>query len=272
ISKIVFYLMAPGAKAGQIVPLFGLEAGLHNIFLGIWASVGSIICILMFPRVFTPLYLKFKKLTSPNYKTVYLDKISKALTFRKMFVRGVLTVLLCLGLSATLVEFNLLFNPELFIVPEDLGSYTGIPLYYVVNVFLGINLLICPFALGLWSIGWALEDAALMHYVLPDEQLEEFFEIEPVHYRYNGLLGGYAGLSSFFYLISVASFFVGFAYQTGEFVRLLDAFVISLISLIIPITIIPAYIFYWLLGTDYLRKGLKQGRRITEEEYESTGA
>ena len=59
----------------------------------------------------------------------------------------------------------------------------GIPVQYSSDGFLAVLLLLFPFSIGLWSIGWAMEDLGLIHYKLPEVDTPILFEIEPMHLK-----------------------------------------------------------------------------------------
>ncbi|MFX1475603.1 MAG: hypothetical protein ACFFCO_09060, partial [Promethearchaeota archaeon] len=152
--------------------------------------------------------------------------------------------------------------------------YTELFLTYAPNYFFGVFNLIAPICVGLWSVGWAFEDAGLIHYSLPKGGLEEYFEIEPVHYRYNTLLGGYAGLSAFFFYLGALLFYL-VPGSRGYYLNpdpnspgdLMVLFFMVTIAGLTPIMLVPAYLVYWLVGVNFLRKNLEESRGISEKEF-----
>jgi len=142
----------------------------------------------------------------------------------------------------------------------------GINLRFVLPVLMAITFVfVFPIVIGLWSVGWALEDSGLIHYSGLEGQKERWdklFEIEPIHLRYNGYLKGYAGISSMVFLISMGVYFAGFEGRAE------DVLMIILIPAFSMIYTIPSYIIYGLTKGkfEYLRKELPEAKRLAESE------
>lgn len=256
-----------------IVPLFGLPSVYHRLLIyTVCPVVLSIFTILVFPRVFAPLYLRLKSMGGKKYKNAYIGRQANCMTPRKWIWRGVMVFLLSMGISSTLMEVGFL-HPLAFIEMGRWGevvSQYGVFAIYQMDVFFGAFCLVSFIVAGLWSIGWSFEDAGLIHYHLPENPMDEFFEVEPVHFRYNTWLTGYAGLSALFFYLGAVFFYVFIPHHGGSFDlegRITELFFIFAASLLTPVMLAPAYITYWWIGTNFLRKGLYQTLGITEEEF-----
>ena len=136
-------------------------------------------------------------------------------------------------------------------------------LYYP-EVFMGFSSLILPLVVGLWSVGWTMEDAGLMHFKLPKEEKKVLYEIEPVHLKYNGLIKGYAGITAILYLVSAINF-----YATYDLIPLMNQVIFGVV--ISTFLFVPGYVIYLkLAGTLYtkmFRKGKKQAQQMTEKNF-----
>jgi len=143
----------------------------------------------------------------------------------------------------------------------------GLDLRFVLPVLMTITFtFIFPLVIGLWSVGWALADAGLVHYSGLEGQKERYdklFEIEPTHMKYNNYLKGYAGISSVVFLVSLA------IYSTGFQGRASDVLTVILIPAISIIYSIPPYLVYGLEKGKFrnLRKGLPEAKRIAEADF-----
>jgi len=122
--------------------------------------------------------------------------------------------------------------------------------------------LVLPIVIGLWSIGWMLEDSGLIHYSLK-KRSDQLFEIEPIHLRFNSYLKGYSGISAIIFLITLIVYFSGFPGRTS------DAITLGFTPAIAILNSIPAYIIYGLSINKFnnLRKGLPEARKIKEEKF-----
>lgn len=127
----------------------------------------------------------------------------------------------------------------------------GIPLQYTSEVFVGFYLIILPFVVGLWSVGWLYEDLGLMHYKLPDENKKSLFEIEPIHLKYNNILKGYAGISAIFYYIGLIVFYFSFPSSYSA------DYIFPLIVIYCTFAILPSYFIYWKILKKLFKKRLK---------------
>jgi hypothetical protein len=275
VYQILFGLfILTGIETEGTVPMFGfglglgLPKGVHNwVNFVVWPVLGSIVCALLFPRLVAPLYMKIKTFRK-RYKNAYLSWEISSLNIQEVLIRGMLLLLLTIGLNATLIEAGLL-KPEFFITYEFWLDPTNLllsePLKYNLDAFFGAIFLLCPIAVGIWSCAWAFEDASIIHYHFDNKQGEGFFEIEPLHFRYNALLGGYAGLSALFYYLGAINYYL---FYTSE--ALLELFFLGIAGFMVTFVMIPAYLLYWWIGSKHLRKGLRESRGITEEEFNRT--
>jgi len=137
----------------------------------------------------------------------------------------------------------------------------NLQLNFVLPFVMAITGLVLPIVVGLWSIGWILEDSGLIHYSLK-KRLDQLFEIEPIHLRYNSYLKGYSGISAIVFLVTLILYFSGIPGRT------VDAVIVGFTPLIAILNSIPAYFVYALSINKFnnLRKGLPEARKINEEE------
>ena len=246
-----------------IVPLLGLASNINNIMFDfIIPSVGSMITVVLFSRLFTPLFLKGKRAIYRRHKDAFIDVEPQILTLKKFIKRGIYIFLLTIGLLAFIVPF-LEDYAYLFINDVSVSGYEseGLQLNFVLPFFIAITGLVLPIVIGLWSIGWMLEDSGLIHYSLK-KRLDQLFEIEPIHLRFNSYLKGYSGISAILFLVTLILYFSKFQGRTT------DAVIVGLTPAIAILNSIPAYIVYGLSINKFnnLRKGLPEARKIIEEE------
>ena len=257
-----------GSKADSIVPLMGLDFQTHIIvFLILWPTLVSILCVIIFPLLLVPIILVLKNIIWHKYTNCYIDLGKVRFDGKKFIRRFIYVFLLVLGICATLLSYRF-FDP-LLLVPGEM--YTEHPaqsqtenfLYYP-EVFMGFSSLILPLVVGLWSVGWTMEDAGLMHFKLPKEEKKVLYEIEPVHLKYNGLIKGYAGITAILYLVSAINF-----YATYDLIPLMNQVIFGVV--ISTFLFVPGYVIYLkLAGTLYtkmFRKGKKQAQQMTEKNF-----
>lgn len=252
-----------------IVAATGLPGPIHTTLILIWAIGGSIVFAFLFPRIFCPIFLKSKSKIRKRYKDAYIQTTPMILSKRKFLVRSIYMFLLTLGLLSFILP---LINPADWL-PDGKNAIKyyegdlGVPGQYTMNVMNIIIMLIAPFAVGLWSIAWAMEDAGLMHYKFDDRKGRELYEIEPIHINYSSYLKGYAGISSIFFLIQVAITWSTIRESTGES-RISDVIGTFLVPLVIIVLALPAYIIYAKFGAkgDYLIKDLKELKQLSEQD------
>lgn len=238
---------------GDTVPITGLPNRLHQVFLAVGVGiVGSMIVGILFPRIFAPLYIKFKKILHPGYKNAYIEQPRNPLTVKKYLTRGIYCVLLLLGLYSFVIP---LIDPQQW-NPE--GSYEhyineGVNPRYSLNIMLGFIGLLMAIVVGLWSIAWALEDSGLTHYKFFDQEGNELREIEPIKNKYASFLKGYAGITSILFLIEVMFMFG----QVGDD-RVAEITWLIFLPIIGIGFLFPVYLLYAKVGGNhkYLRKKL----------------
>ena len=262
-SIIVGVLMVVFIGHDGIVPLFGLE---HRYTLMItnllWPIFGSIICALIFPRIIAPMYLAIKKYIMPDFKNGQTDIETKPYRLKKWFWRSIYVSLLVLGIQAFLVGF---FPYESMLTPTDLLGYqgAGIDIRFTLSVTSGIVGLLTPIAVGVLSVGWALEDSGLIHYDLPKEG-DRIYEVEPIFRRYISYIKGYAGLSSILFLVTIIFYFIGYGAE-----RWLDAFFTMIIPFQAMLYSAFGYFTYVKTNTQFLRGRYPPVGPVTEDEIQT---
>ncbi len=263
--------LSQGTKASSIVPLFGLTFQTHLIiFSFLWPILISIVCIIVFPLIFVPVIMKLKNKAWRKYENGFLDLGKLTFDPRKFLKRAIYLILLTMGVNAVILSLGL-FDPSVLLPGEiyadtdvKIRAYREYPLYYQ-DVFVGFASLIFPFMVGIWSIGWALEDAGLMHYKLPSEGEKFLYEIEPVHLKYNSLVKGYGGISAILYLITALIFYITINDpSTGALVIMNGA--VQLVGLVLPAYLIHLILAEKIYKKKY-RKGMEEVKMITKDDY-----
>lgn len=200
-----------------------------------------------------------------KYKDAYIQYTPKPLALRKFAFRAIYLFLLELGILVLILPF---IDPTLFLSKEYGVDYyegeLGVPAVYTTSVLMNLVFLTLPIVIGIWSIGWALEDQGLMHYKFDDRPGRELYEIEPIHINYTNYLKGYAGISSIVFLIQVA---ITWASVTKE-IRISDVIMTILMPAIIIVVSIPAYILYskFVATKGFLRKDLQKLKILSESD------
>lgn len=256
-------------RQAGVVPISGLPEDYHMmLFFMILPPILTTVAVLVFPRLFAPLLLKGKQKIYRHYNDAYIETDPNILSSKIFVKRAIYIFLLTLGFLAIIIPLMSNEIAKLFIIPKNAEFYEGegLDLRFVLPVLFSITFtFILPIVMGLWSIGWVLEDSGLIHYSGLEgqrERLDKLFEIEPTHLRYNSYLKGYAGISSIVFLISLTVYFMGFEGRAE------DAFFVILTPLMTIIISVPAYIIYNLNKgkVGYLRKGLPEAKRIAESD------
>ena len=195
---VIYVLLVGGVSFGTIV----LDISLLSYFLSyyyIWPILGTLLCIMVFPRIFSPLFLRIKPMFSRGFKNAYLDMVATPFSLWKFILRGFSIFLFCLGVGASLITLWLYNSTWLVVVLGFLPFYSDAGGIVSSIGFFELYFLILPIIVGILSVGWAFEDAGIMHYKLKKQVSTEFFEIQPIHLKYRDLILGYASLSSVFY-------------------------------------------------------------------------
>ncbi|MFO8018032.1 MAG: hypothetical protein R6U96_05310 [Promethearchaeia archaeon] len=259
-----------GSKAESIVPISGLKLQNHLLLFNVVIpNVLTLIFILLFPLIFVPLFLFVKNKIWFQYENTYIDLSEEdGMDLKKLAKRLIYVFLLTMGLSATFLNMGLI-HPEDFLAEEQRVFWInqiGIdkPLY-IADIFQTIAYLALPVAVGLWSIGWALEDCGLMHYKLPESKEKMLYEIEPVYRKYQSIIKGYAGISAILYFVSAISYYI--INQVGGLGGILQIIGGSFILVFI---MVPGYFLYQILVNKILKKvtwkKMEEIRIITKNE------
>ena len=252
-----------------VVPISGLPEVYHMIlFFLILPPILSITAVLIFPRIIPSLLLKSKKIVYRRYKDAYIDIDPDVFNIKKFFIRAIYVFLLTFGLLAIIVPLMSEEVARAFISTGTVDYYIseGLNLRFVGVVLFAITFtFVLPIVIGLWSVGWSLQDAGLVHYSGLEGQKERWdklFEIEPIHSKYNNYLKGYAGISSLVFLISIA------VYLTGFEGRAMDVLMIIFTPAMSILMMVPSYIVYGLTQQkfEYLRKELPEAKKLAEED------
>lgn len=252
-----------------IVPLTGLPEDVHLIlFFLMLGPIGSIITAYLFPKIFVPLFLKSKSLIFRKYEDAYVENTNVAASARVYIKRAIYCLLLTLGILAFIVP-NIRESAVLFMGQNTYEEFVDLGIYPAYSMMILTTLvgILLPIVVGVWSIGWALEDAGLMHYRIEDERKgKEAYEIEPIHVKYNSFIRGYAGISSILFIIQVAAAFYS-VYEIAPY-RAADVIGVVFMPLSVLVFILPAYLLYIKKGinAENLRKDLAQIKQITKKD------
>ncbi|TXT61441.1 MAG: membrane protein of unknown function [Promethearchaeota archaeon] len=264
----IFGAFTQGSKATSIVPISNLELQTHLLlFNSILPNILAPLFVIIFPLVFVPLFLYLKDKIWYKYENTYIDIPIDGIDMKKFAKRAVYLFLLTMGLSATILNTNLI-TAEQFLSLEQENYWVlqqGIEeVLYITDIFYTISNIVFAFALGLLAIGWTLEDCGLMHYYLPEKEEKELYEIEPIYRKYQSIIKGYAGISAIIYYISAIAYYV--INRPNDLSNLF-----GMIGLSIPIvfTMVPSYFLYLKFIQGYFKKRLTKGKeelRIIGEE------
>ncbi|MHA1149100.1 MAG: hypothetical protein ACTSR8_12750 [Promethearchaeota archaeon] len=250
------------------VPLTGLAGPLHALVMFLLGIGLSIITAYLFPRIFAPLFLKIKGKIYSRYANAYIKKESIALTARKYLIRSIYVVLLILGFLAFIIPLVGQYTIDLWMTEDTANALEneGVILIYSMDILISHVALLLPIVVGIWSIGWAMEDAGLMHYKFDERKGRELYEIEPVHVKYNSYVKGYAGISALLFFIKVLMSFSSILDEYPN--RFIDLFGIMMLPFIAIGLLIPAYIIYCKTGNsfEFLNKDLMELKQLTKEE------
>ena len=210
-GNLVYIIAASPEQRIGTVPLFGMAYDLNVIVLYIiWPLLLSIIFAIIFPLIIIPLFMLIKRIVWSRYQNCYVEMGELTFNFKTFIKRGIYVSLMIIGIIITISG---LIDPTLFLTQGFLenSNYTANDnenLLFDPNVIEALKYIILPFVVGIWAVGWAIEDAGLMHYKLPKENEKILFEIEPVHLKYNGLVKGYAGVASVIFIINAISVYL----------------------------------------------------------------
>jgi len=262
--------LGQGTSGAETVPLFNVSGYMHITLLLMWMWIGSLVCLIIFPILITPLFLLMKRVIWNKYTDAYVDVDQDSIDLKKFVKRTIYIFLLMLGISSAIIGA---FNLDLFISDDAKYHWVdviGISLEYTPFTFLGVVLIIFPFVIGIWSVGWVLEDVGLMHYKLPKEGEIKVYEIEPIHLKYNSLVKGYAGIAAILYFYGLIVHYISRGIGMGSHTDVFSY------GIAIALSYIPAYIFYLTVLLPFLRKRLRKGKKaipmITERILEEQAA
>lgn len=231
------------------------------LYFSFFPVIGSIIMILLFSFIISIIFLKIKPIYLRNYNNGYIDNYTNQdIPYKTLISRAFYTFLLSIGLFSALNQLgiiSLLFS---------FGPYTGFDEFEIVAIFFPI---IIPFSIGIWSVGWSFEDAGLMHFKFSKKRINPLYEIEPIHYRYNSIIKGYAGISTIIYIIDLS--INSFGGLGSSFIQLLYVIFRAFGYYLLFIgPIFPAYIIFWKFNLSlkkYLRTSMKTLQEQLKFEY-----
>ncbi|MFW9845370.1 MAG: hypothetical protein ACFFD6_01375 [Candidatus Thorarchaeota archaeon] len=237
------------------VPITRLgTAATYTLLWVVWPLVGSLLFVVLFPRILSSIVMRTKASIWRSYKNFVVPLSKRRLTPRMFVLRTVYLALLIMGIVSILMPY---INPNPFLPG---GMYDpGDPGQAIVLVA-SIGGIVAPFAVGFWSVSWSMQDAALMHYKFPPEDNPDLFEIEPVHIKYESLLKGYAGLSSILFIITL----VLYVSPGGNLWAILVPYVVMHMTLLT----IPALLIHSRVDVTWLRRDLPEARKLTESDIE----
>ena len=251
----IVLLLITGDMSDFPVPWTGLFPKVHYpIFAVIVPVIGSMLSVLVFPRLGVPLFLRFKGIFWKRYENAYIQVEYNPLTLKTYLMRSSFVFLLTMGLLASIspfIDYSLIIDSFTYnsLIEE------GFPMHYSLDTLAGLGSLLMPIVIGIWSIGWALEDSGLIHYYIPENSLE-YFEIEPAHYKYDSYIGGFAGITAFLYYLGAI----------GLYIEDLQNLFWSLMMILIVLGINGfGYVIYTHFGVSYVRKGIKKSPFIRED-------
>ncbi|MBN2230867.1 MAG: hypothetical protein JW779_14865 [Candidatus Thorarchaeota archaeon] len=235
------------------VPIFGwVSTVTYMIFWIVIPMIGSILVILIVPRILTPLFMLIKKSLNRGYNDGYIDIEMNPLRGKKIGTRLLYLYLLIVALS---VIFSSLFDPLEFL---PVGT-TGFDLRYHIAFIWCMMSIATPIAVSLWSVSWAMEDASLIHYKIPSKEEGELYEIEPVYKTYSSYLKGFAGLSTLFSLVVIFNYLM-------DVNQVFSAISVFLVPFNGALNAIPAYFIYAMIGSKWLRKNKRGVKYLSESD------
>ncbi len=252
-----------------VIPLTGLPEFIHQIlFLFVISIIGSMLTAYLFPKYLTVFFFKIKRKVFRRYQDGYVDNVNISTSKKCFLKRAFYSVLLLAGLLAFIVP-NIRESASLFLSADTLKNFAEMGIYPGYSLIILVTLVgvLIPIVIGIWSAGWVMEDVGLMHYRIQDERKgKESYEIEPIHMRYNNFVKGYAGISSFLFIIQVAYSFASVLHTYPD--RISDVFGVIILPFCIIILMIPAYIVYIKTSdkTKNLRNNLPLLKQLNKED------
>lgn len=237
------------------VPLTRLNGGIsYTIMWLVWPLVGSIFFAVLMPRILAPLFLKLKGAVWPDYKNAYVDLPPPTLRQTSVVRRAIYLGLLTMGIVSILIY---VLPPTLFL-PSGEVEPGEVSVFHMASIA-SIAGLVVPIAVAMWSTGWSYRDASLVHYKIPDDGVEELYEIEPIYLRFDSFLKGYAGFSSILFIINL----VVVQFSTQDLVM---ALLVLYVFMHISFLTLPALYVHSQMNHMWLRKNLPKARRFTKSD------
>lgn len=250
---IITMLLLGQVTTVDTVPLFGWESTMTYLVIWILVPVVSgILGVLIVPRILAPFFMFLKKILNLGYHDGYVDVEVKPLRGKKMGPRLIYLYLLIVALS---VIFGSIFEPLQFI---PISSTAIDPQYDLVFIWCMVGIA-APLAASLWAVGWAMEDASLIHYKIPSREAGDLFEIEPIYKTYSSYLRGFASISTLLSLVVIFNFYL----DGGNLFSAASAFLIPFNGML---STIPAYFLYAMIGQKWLRKNKRKIRYLSEDD------
>ncbi len=147
--------------------------------------------------------------------------------FKTFFQRGLFVNLFCMGLSATLNGLNLI-DPAWFL-PKDVLEWAlvaNLDLAFLFETVTTFFLLLYPVSIGIWAIGWSLEDSGLILSQGTRETPQSTIRIIPVVDKFYAIMKNFTGFTAILYCTS----FILNSIQTADYSRLALVFGLTIIG------------------------------------------
>ena len=199
---------------------------------------------------------QIKQPITGQFNNAYIESGQNTYSLKLWLKRATYTALLCLGLISAIIEA---FDPALFMSEDNLTNLGEFALYSP-PVTVALASLILPFALGLWATSWFLEDAGLIHYKVPPEGESGFYEIEPIHSRFNGYIKGFSGISS---VIFLGVIFLQISSLVNEWENALFTLLVPFFTIV---QMVPAYLIYLKMNKTSLRRDIPKAANLREHD------
>ncbi len=192
------------------------------------AGASSLLIGLAF-YVITPLLIQLHNSRGSLFKLPATEKAPARpqFNFKTFFQRGLFVNLFCMGLSATLNGLNLI-NPAWFL-PNDVlegALASNLDLAFLFETVTTFFLLLYPVSIGLWAIGWSLEDSGLILSQGTREIPQHTFRVIPVVDKFYAIMKNFTGFTAIIYYIS----FILNSIQTADYGRLALVFGLTIIG------------------------------------------
>ncbi|MBD3194911.1 MAG: hypothetical protein GF317_07655 [Candidatus Lokiarchaeota archaeon] len=269
----IFLAFNQGSKASSIVPISQLELQYHLlIFNVIFPNILCPILIIVFPLIFVPLFMLIKNKIWYKYTNTYIEIPVQPINLKRFAKRFIYLFLLTMGLSATLLNTNLI-SADSFLSPAQANYWitqVGItdPLY-ITDIFTTIASIMLVFAVGLLAVGWALQDCGLMHYILPKKGEKKLYEIEPIYRKYQNIIKGYAGISAIIYFLTAILYYV--LERPGDIANIIT---IITQSFLVIFLMVPGYLLYLQFIKSFYKDKMSKNKTelkiITEDEIKTS--